>query len=454
MGGLFGSLVSSASTLSVIDRALNVVENNIGNAHTPGFVKQDLPLVPLPFDPGSGLIGGLLAGPVLSARSESLEQAVRTQQQNLGRAQRQTADLAQVEALFDLTSGSGLSPALNKFFNSFSQLSVNPNDTVSRQAVIDRALVVAQNFNRNAVSLAAISSNADQSTRDVITGVNLIAQRIAEINAQHRGDAGSASDAGLDAALHASLEELSGLANFTLIKTGDGAFNVYLGGQTPLVVGTHVFAIQADFSSSQTAIRDTQGNDIAAQIVGGSLGGLLDEKNSLLPGYLADLNTLTQTFADTVNAGLAQGVDQNGATPTVSLFVYGLPGAALTLSVSAITPDQIAAALPRAPGGNGNAIALAQLATAPAVNGFSFAQFYGNLGARVGLDSASAKQDRIQFQDLVAQASQFRSDTTGVSLNEEAAKLLQFQQAYQAVAKLVSVLDGLTQTVLNLISHP
>jgi flagellar hook-associated protein 1 FlgK len=52
---------------------------------------------------------------------------------------------------------------------------------------------------------------------------------------------------------------------------------------------------------------------------------------------------------------------------------------------------------------------------------------------------------------LVTQAQKQRADATGVSLDKEAAKLLQFQQAYQAVGKMVSVLNSLTDTVLNIL---
>jgi flagellar hook-associated protein 1 FlgK len=179
---------------------------------------------------------------------------------------------------------------------------------------------------------------------------------------------------------------------------------------------------------------------------------MLQEKNVTLPGYMTSLNTLAQTFADQVNATLAGGVDRNGNPPTKNLFTYnaGL-GAAFTLGVTDITPDEIAAALPTAPGGNGNAIALAQLSTQPVVGGFSFTQAYGNLGGLVGRDSAAAKQDAAAQQDLVNQAQEQRAAVSGVSLDEQAAILLQYQQSYQAVGKLVSVLNSLTDTVMNIV---
>jgi flagellar hook-associated protein 1 FlgK len=69
----------------------------------------------------------------------------------------------------------------------------------------------------------------------------------------------------------------------------------------------------------------------------------------------------------------------------------------------------------------------------------------------VGRDIANAQQEQTVQQNLVSQAQQQRATASGVSLNEEAAKLLQFQQSYQAIGKLVGVLDSLTQTVIDMV---
>jgi flagellar hook-associated protein 1 FlgK len=452
VGNLLTSLLNSSGALSVYDREFNVIQNNITNANTPGYAKQDQVLVSLPFNPSESTAGGLGAGPMLSSRSEYIEQDVRNQQQLLGDAQQRANDLGQVQPLFDPTSTTGIAGSLNSFFNSFSQLEVNPNDEVARQSVIDAAGLAAQSFQQTAIGITQIANNADSQTRDSITQINQLTTQIAGLNQEYRSSSAATSDAGLDAQMHAALENLSGIANFSVIKTADGAVNVYLGGQTPLVIGNDQFSITADFSSPKTVIRDSQSNDVTAEINSGSLGALLQEKNTTLPGYMTQLNTLAQTFADQVNGQLSQGVDKNGATPVTNLFSYNQPGdAAFSIKVTGITPDQIAAATPGAPGGNGNAVAVAQLANAPAVNGFTFTQAFGNVSAQVGRDVANAQQDLKQDQDLVTQAQQQRQQQSGVSLDEEAAKLLQFQQAYQAVGKLVSVLNELTQTVINII---
>ena len=451
MGSLFTSLLNSTGALRVYGRTFNVIQNNITNANTPGYVRQDQVLISMPFNPEQGLPGGVLPGPMLSARSGFLEQSVRNQNELLGYSEQRATDLGVISSQFDLTSTFGVPAAMNEFFNGFSQLAVNPNDTVARQGILDRAAQVSTAFNQAAIGLQQVSVSVDRQTRDTVAGINRLAEQIAGINETYRGNAGASQDAGLDAQLNAALEELSGLANYSLIRTADGAANVYLGGQTILVIGDKFRGVTADFSSPQTKILDYDGVDITASTTGGRLGALLGEKNSTIPQYVGQLDLLASSFADNVNTTLAAGVGRDGLAPPGPLLTYNPVGAAISLSVGSLTVDQIAAALPTAPGGNGNAIAVAQLATASVAGGFTFSQAFGNLGARVGRDVATARHEQDQYRDSLAQARAFRTEQTGVSLDEEAAKLLQFQQAYQAVGKMIGVLNDMTETVMNIL---
>ncbi len=452
MGGLSGALLNSANALDVYTRMFQTIQNNISNANTPGYAKQDQLLLSQPFDPAARLNGGVTLGPMLNSRSEFLEQAVRLQQQALGNAGQRTSDLGQIEPLFDLTAKGGVSDALNALFASFSQLSVSPNDTISRQGVINAAGRLAQTIRTMAGGIVRISASVSNQTSSTVTQINTIAAQIAKINAQYQASEQAQSDAGLDAQLHNLLENLSELTDFSVIKGSGGALTIAVGGQAPLVIGDKHFDLAVDTSAAGTTIIDGNGNDITSQVTQGKLGALIQEKNTTIPGYLTDLNTLAQSIADTVNGQLAEGLDQNGGIPATPLFSYNDPSdAASTLTVNNLTPDQIAAASPGAPGGNGNAIALAQLAGSASVNGFTFTQFFGNLGSRVGSDVAAAQTDQQQAQDQLTQAQSQRAAASGVSLNEEATKLLQFQQAYQAAGKLISVLDQLTQTTIDMI---
>src|SRR5262249_25552193 len=151
-----------------------------------------------------------------------------------------------------------------RFFGAFSHLAVNPNDSTSRQNVIDQAARVADSFHQTVAGLQRVSSGIDRQTESAVATVNRLAQEIARINSEYRAGPNSTNDAGLAAQLSSALEELSAVADYTVIESPDGAANVYLGGQTPLVIGDHQYAIQLDLSGPQTVLRDAQGNDITA----------------------------------------------------------------------------------------------------------------------------------------------------------------------------------------------
>jgi flagellar hook-associated protein 1 FlgK len=53
-------------------------------------------------------------------------------------------------------------------------------------------------------------------------------------------------------------------------------------------------------------------------------------------------------------------------------------------------------------------------------------------------------------QTLVAQAKTLRQQLSGVSLDEEAIHLVQLQRSYQAASRIVSVVDQLAQSILNI----
>jgi flagellar hook-associated protein 1 FlgK len=447
MGSLFTAILNSTGALSVYGRVFNTIQSDVANANTPGYTKHEQSVI------AAG--ASLLPGPLLSGRNVYLEQAVRDQSRQLGTAQQKVNDLSRIEPLFDTTGKAGLPAELNNFFDSFSQLSVNPNSSISRQNVLDATDRLATAFNQNSSGISQVSNSIDDQTRSTVSAVNNVIERVADINRHIQANVSAASDPAMEAQLYSSLEELSGYTTYDLVKTNQGAFSLYIGGKNPLVVGAKTFPISADFSGPSTTIRDSQGGDITAdlQSKGGTLGAMLEEKNSTLPGYISSLNDMAQTVADRVNVALAGGLDANGVGPNVNLFTYDSNlGAAFTIKRTSIGPNQLAAASTGAPGGNGNAIAISQMSSqALASGGYTFTQAYGNLGSIVGRDLANAKQQQGSTQDLLNQAKQQRQIETGVSLDEEAAKLMQFQQAYQAIGKLVNVLNSLTDTLMNMV---
>jgi flagellar hook-associated protein 1 FlgK len=164
------------------------------------------------------------------------------------------------------------------------------------------------------------------------------------------------------------------------------------------------------------------------------------------------LNQLAAAFADRVNQVLAGGLDANGSSPVKDLYTYdGTIGAAATLTTNTLETWELAGAEMSAPGGNENILALGALADSNEVGDVTFNEFYGQLGARVGRDLARSKETADVQKELVMQAQQLRADRSGVSLDEEATRLVEAQRAYQANAQLFQVLNSLTDTLIGLL---
>jgi flagellar hook-associated protein 1 len=470
MGSLFGALTSAAGALQAFQRAVDVTQNNVSNASNPDYAKQ-IPLMDsLAFQPNRGMLGGVEERTV-DSRNAYADYSVQQQLSLLGQFQQLKTSIAPLEAVFDVSRNSAIPNALNQLFQSFSAWSAQPADATSRDAVIEAARQTATAFQLAATQLNSIRGSVDQNLQSTVAQINEDAAKIRDYNlAVARGDA---SDAGLQAQLHSTLEDLSGLANIQVIGGIGGTITVLLGGQVQLVIGdqVHALQVQSDIANATTSppnvkIVDSNGADITGRISTGSVYGLLQVRNNLIPSLAGggtqtgDLNILAQGLADSVNSLLAQGSITSAPPyqPGIPLFTYnsGAPwGVAGSLAVNPnITASQLAATDPGPPQVlNGIALQLAGLdsATGGQINGLNFTQFFSTLVSRVGNASKTADQNASAQAQLVARAKTLRQQLSGVSLDEEAVRLVELQRSYQAASKVVSVIDELTQTLLDML---
>src|SRR5271165_1668695 len=451
MANILTSLTSAANSMGVYEKSMEVVQNDTTNASTPGYVRQTLVLNAEPFSLDGGQAGGVAAGTLLSSRDLYAEQNVQTQQSALAYSTTLNNNLSVLNPVFDLQSTTGIAGSLNTLFSAFSQLSVTPNDSTLRQSVITAANGLGNAFQSTDQGLVSTSANLDQDAANAVQDINTIVSSIQNLNVQRRQNGGAGADPGLDAQMYSNLESLSKYVDFTTIQSPDGTMNVFLGGQEALLVGTDQVKLQVSASPAQLTVQDANGNDVSAMISQGSLAADLHARNTLIPGYQTQLDELAKGVADSINNQLAAGVDQNGQTGA-ALFAYNALAPSKTLSVSsAITTRQIAAASAANPGGNDNAVALSQLQAATPIGGFTFTQAFGNLSANVGRDISDANNNQTTGQALLAQAQTLRSNASSVSLDEEATRLIQYQQAYEATSKLITVINEMTQTLIGII---
>ena len=154
------------------------------------------------------------------------------------------------------------------------------------------------------------------------------------------------------------------------------------------------------------------------------------------------------------NAGydLSGGKGGNFFTPFSPIVAGSNAGAAATMSVAITDPNQIAASSDGTQGDNGNATAMADLQNQPVVSEQTPGSYYSNLIDQVGntISNSNSQQEAIGL--VLQQLTNQQSAISGVSLDEEAANLVLYQRAYEASARVISVIDELTSTVINMYS--
>jgi flagellar hook-associated protein 1 FlgK len=339
--------------------------------------------------------------------------------------------------------------------------------------VLNAATTFASDVNQLAGSLSQTGQAIQGQISSSVQQINQLTTQIQQDNIQIQN--ATSPDPNLDAQLTSNLEQLSNLVNFSDVKQADGTVTLVLSGGSPLVIGDQQFNLSATAqvpagaanpdSQPSSVILDSQGNDITSQITGGQLGGQLDVYNNVLPSLIGNgsqagsLNTFVKSLADTVNNILESGTvsTQTGAANGVALFTYNNTDATTTAATLAVNPNITTATL--APvdssgNANGNALQLASLATSTTsggINGQTFGDYFSGMMSALGNYNSVATANEQTQQQVSDQTEAQRDQISGVSLDQQAVLMMQYQRSYQATAGFVTVLDDMMQSTIDMI---
>lgn len=468
MSSLFSALQTASNALRVFEKSIGVVQNNTVNASSPGYTTQQLQISALPFDPAAGWCGGITSSRVVSARNEFAESTVRNEFMQEGYASARATSLKRIEGTFDITGDSSLTSSLDNLFTTFLSWSNQPNDSTQRDSVLRAAKQFTESMNQTASDLEQTAADIENDLKTQVETVNRLAAHIRDINASTMQN--PSSSLSNEADMYATLEELSGVVNFTTFIASDGSTTVLIDGQVPLVVGNKSFDIEMSMTSSganhapgEAQILDYTGQPITGHMKSGTISGLLSVRNGELASLLGNssqigsLNTLANTVATSINTLLESGkVGIDDATLTgVALFsTAGDATSARSLQVILTDSSKLAAVDPGPPPvANGIAVKVSKLASDSTVmpGGLSFSAYYGQLASEIGSALNTATDTETRQIQLVSQARSIRGDLSGVSLDEEAAKLMELQRSYEANSRIFTVANELMDTLLNLI---
>jgi flagellar hook-associated protein 1 FlgK len=440
--------------------ALNVTGTNVANQNTAGYTRQVVSFQTVDAVTLSGsTYGSGVTASATSQRDRVLEQQVQQQTQTQAQSGALESALQQVQNIFGLSSTTSsasstvLGTAIDSFFSSLSTLASNPSDTATRQNVLTTANSLAAAFNSASNQLSQVSTGLNQQVIGDVSQVNSLTKTIASLNTQITALSPNADAGTLEDQRQQAIAQLSQLVGLDQISTENNGITLTTSNGAVLVSGSQSFSLSTTQVGGTTHIlAGVGGQDVTSNLTGGDLGGVLQARDQQLPSYQSALDNLAFAVGTQVNQQNALGVDGNG-NPGAALF--SLPaassGAAALIQVATADPNAVAAAATgQGSAGNTNASALANLSSANIVNGQTASGFLASFLGQIGSDTAAATTNNSAQQATLTQLTTQRDSLSGVSLDEEASNLTQYQRAYQAASQVFNIANSIMASAINL----
>ncbi|MGE5111463.1 MAG: flagellar hook-associated protein FlgK [Acidobacteriaceae bacterium] len=452
MSGLSGSLNVALQSLLTQQAALRATTDNIGNINTPYYARRR-PVISeqTPVYESGILVGrGAQLTSVESIRDRVLELRISSEQQRQSATEAFIQSMGTVETLFG-TGADSLGAKVQSFFNSLNQLSTSPTDGSLRQGVLSAAGDLARTFNQISQNLQNQRSQMNQSVTQSVDEINRLTDAIAAVNQQVAGRVALGQDPGaLEDQRTQLISQLSSKIDVFVTDTSEGLTLTTVHGE-PLVVAGKAYALDTILNTNSSVHVVANGVDLTSDLHGGELGGLLQARDQEIASLADKLDGFAYQFANAVNTVHRQGFDLSGDAGT-DLFTIGpsQSGAASAISLAINDPGKLAASADTAPGGNANLLALAALQNSQIIDGQTPAEAYSELVFQTGSSVANAKADQQAGEGVLAQLNDLRGAISGVSLDEESANLIRFQQAYEASARVIQTINEMLEVAVNL----
>jgi flagellar hook-associated protein 1 len=457
MGTLSASLNIAAGSLQAEQGAIATTANNIANVDTPGYSRQvpDLEESP-PVQLGTLTFGtGVQLQQVTSLRDAILDLRVNQETQQQGQLTSFLSSMQQVQGLFNETSGGGLQSDLTAFFSSLSQLATSPTDLDTRQGVLTAAQNLATAFNQTSSNLSAVQNGANQSVSQSVDQINTLTSQIAALNTQVAAATESGANPGPFVDQRQQLmNQLSNLVDVSEIDAGNGSLTLTTSSGAPLVVSGQSFQLTTQTNATTGFLNVfSQGTDITSKVSSGELAGQIQVRDQEIPSLKSSLDTLAAGLSNAINSQNQAGFDLNG-DPGGNIFVSppaGGIGAAASMAVAISDPAKIAASADGTAGDNANAGAMVALQNQNIIAGQTPLNYYSGLVFKIGNDVSTAEANQQSGGLVLQQLQNLQGGVSGVDVNEEAANLIRYQNAYQASAQISAVIDTLMQDTINMV---
>ena len=463
MSGLFGILHVARSAIIAQQTAVRVASQNISNAETDGYTRTRAEMVTAPsiMTPYGQLGSGVRIDNVSRLRDPLLDANFRRDSGRAASSDLRFQLLDQVQQVLGEPSEIGLSRALDAFHSAWTDLSAQPTSTPLRGLVVQRGEQLATMLNSFSDRLDETKTYARQRLELGVSDINRLAEQIAMVSGQIV-QAETSGQMATDLRDHRDLlvDELSTLGSVRVLDRSPNDFSVLIDGAMVADGADHdpltIAGPPTELRIGSRTLRFEQAS---------TMGDLLDVINTQIPTVQARLDTLAAGIVEQVNALHSSGYTVGGATGVNFFDPAGTT--ARTIAVSVASSNVVTSDVAGETSNNRVALAMGALRAKPSENtvassfaawtavqnnlgGVSFAEHYAVTVVDLGTVVNGAENDASVYSTLAQQAESRRESLSGVSTDEELILVMQNQQAYSAAARLVTVVDEMMQTILQL----
>lgn len=325
MSSSFSAIELGKRSLMTHSQAIHTSGHNISNADTEGYSRQRVEVKT--FDPlyrpdlsraeTPGQIGqGSTVESINRVRDEMLDQRIVAQSNQESYWDTRSHYYTMIEQVYNEPDEVSVRTTMDKFWESWQELSLNPESTANRQAVVTRGQSLINSIRNRDAALTGIGNLLNSDIETNVKQLNDYANQIAKLNTEIvRSRAMGDNPNDLLDRRDAVVEKLSKIANITTDQRDPDEFMVHIEGKV-LVQGNvarnfEVAPVLDNYGYSQVIWQDTKE---LAVVKGGSLGALIELRDVDVRHEIQSLNTMTMNFADLVNDVHRNAVGANNVT--------------------------------------------------------------------------------------------------------------------------------------------
>ena len=325
MGSTFSGIELGKRSIMAHTDAITTAGHNISNANTEGYSRQRVQMKE--FDPlykpdleraeRAGMIGqGIDTQSINRIRDELLDGRIVAQANQESYWQTRSDYYTMLEQIYNEPADISIRSNMDKFWESWQDLSLNPESQAARQAVVTRGITLTDSIKQRWEGLSGVGNLLNGDIEATMRQVNSYSRQIADVNAEIvRSRAMGDNPNDLLDRRDLLVDKLSQLVNVTTDQRDSDEFEVHVDGRV-LVQGSvaREFALTPKYDDtgySKIVWADT-GND--AHFSGGKLGALVELRDVDVRKEIQSLNTMTMNFSDLVNDVHRNAVGANKVT--------------------------------------------------------------------------------------------------------------------------------------------